>query len=86
MHLARVDLFRFRVEGLCDLFVAIVAAAATGVQASGTEIKGVIATQSVDPGDFMNPKFTGTIDSVTVVWKTADWLERESDRFVEVAP
>lgn len=44
------------------LLVTLVTIAAAGAEASGTEIKGVIATQAVDPGDVMNPKFTGTVD------------------------
>ena len=34
----------------------------TVLAASGTEVKGVIATQTVSPGDYMNPAFTGKID------------------------
>jgi len=33
-----------------------------GAFASGLEVKGVIASQSISPGDYMNPPFTGKID------------------------
>jgi predicted esterase len=33
-----------------------------GASASGLEVKGVIGSQSISPGDYMNPPFTGKID------------------------
>ncbi|MBN2490188.1 MAG: prolyl oligopeptidase family serine peptidase [Planctomycetes bacterium] len=41
---------------------AALLAGAAAARASGTEVKGVIETQPVSPGDFMNPAFTGKID------------------------
>ncbi len=44
------------------LTILCLAYGAAEVRASGTEVKGVVSTQPVQPGDYMNPAFSGTVD------------------------
>jgi len=44
------------------LAVCVLSVLAGAASASGLEVKGVIDSQSIQPGDYMNPLFTGKID------------------------